>query len=104
MNWTLKSLVFWRNVVAICILLLVLDHPKGGGSVVYYLGFWFATLVITFGLAAIVVALAYLFLTSIVRRRALKSFVFLSWAMATLLLFSQWFLLGIARDLAAEED
>ncbi len=92
-----KSIVFWRHIVGI-VLLLLLQH--GAENVPHFLGRWLGSIVIAFAGAGIISGFGYLFFTSWFRGKVLRAFVISAWTLAALLLFGQWFLPDMVRKIA----
>jgi hypothetical protein len=84
-----RSIVFWRNVVGI-FLLLMLQRPAIYDNGAQFLGLWLGSALFVFGLAAAVTSIAFLFLTKSVRGRAWVVLLTLSWLLSGLVLFGQW--------------
>lgn len=98
--FTFKSLVFWRNVVGICIVLMA-SHPRLYSSGTMFLGVWFGAFIITFGAASILSGVFYLFFTKVISGRFCKTLVILAWMFALIQVGSTWALPAIEKKIAA---
>ena len=95
-----RSIVFWRHIVGIVIVLLV-QHPRLYGNGMMFLGLWSGTVVIALGTAGFITGLAYLFFTTQTKRKAWRMFIAVAWGVAILQLFGEWFLPSIVSNIAS---
>lgn len=92
-----KSIIFWRHIVGIAVLLL---FQRGTESVPYFLGHWGGAMASAFGIAALISGLGYLFFTSWLRGKVARTFVIAAWAMAGLLVVGQWVMPDLVQRIA----
>lgn len=98
-DFTFRSVVFWRNVVGICFLLMAI-HPRLYNNATMFVGVWLGELVITFGGAGVVTGLCYLFFTKAMRDRFYKVLIIVAWLFALLQVGSSWVLPDIIQKIS----
>ncbi|CAG1002646.1 hypothetical protein MTYP_03024 [Methylophilaceae bacterium] len=96
---TPRSMVFWRHIIGIAIILLI-QHPRLYGNGMMFLGLWSGTVAIAFIGAGLIVGLGCLFLTTKTKGKAWRIFVVIAWCFAILQLFGEWALPTIVSNIA----
>ena len=98
-DFTFRSVVFWRNIVGICVLLMAI-HPRLYNSGMMFLGVWLGGLAITFGGAGILTGLFSLFFTKTMRDRFYKVLIIVAWMFALVQIGSGWVLPNIVQKIS----
>lgn len=94
---SIKSIIFWRHVVGILIILL---FQRGAENLPFFLGRWLATTTIALAGAGLICGIGYLFFTSLLKTRVVRIFVTCTWVLAALQLFGQWALPDLMTKIA----
>lgn len=96
---TPRSIVFWRNIAGILLILLV-QHPRLYSGYGMFAGVWLGTAAVAFGTAVLATGLGYFFFTGYLREKARVWWVFISvaWVVAAVQLMGEWVLPSVVVE------
>ena len=102
-----KSIIIWRHIVGIAIVLAIHSCAQSlryFEDVRYFVGYWGGSIVLAFGIAGAISGLGYLFFTSYLKGKGVRTFVICAWVTAGVLLFGQWVLPGMVQRIKSADS